>query len=54
MGSVALTAGASAPEALVERVLAALEARYEVALEVLTTANESMAFPLPRVLRETV
>jgi 4-hydroxy-3-methylbut-2-en-1-yl diphosphate reductase len=53
-GSVAVTAGASAPEALVERILAALNARYDVALEILTTASESMAFPLPRVLRETV
>ena len=50
--SVAVTAGASAPEALVKRILAALEARYEIALETLTTANELMAFPLPRVLRE--
>ena len=51
--SVAVTAGASAPEALVRRILAALDARYEIALETLTTASESMAFPLPRVLRES-
>ena len=38
--SVAVTAGASAPEALVKRILAALDARYEVVLETLTTANE--------------
>ena len=50
--SVAVTAGASAPEALVERILEALRARYEVAIETLTTTNESMAFPLPRTLRE--
>jgi 4-hydroxy-3-methylbut-2-enyl diphosphate reductase len=49
--SVAVTAGASAPEALVERVLEALRARYDVALETLTTTRESMAFPLPRELR---
>jgi 4-hydroxy-3-methylbut-2-en-1-yl diphosphate reductase len=54
VGSVAVTAGASAPEALVERILAALNARYDVALEILTTASESMTFPLPRVLREAV
>ena len=52
--SIAVTAGASAPEALVKRILAALDARYEIVLETLTTASESMAFPLPRVLRETV
>ena len=50
--SVALTAGASAPEALVERILDALRARFDVMLETLTTASESMAFPLPRELRE--
>jgi len=50
--SVAVTAGASAPETLVEHVLQALDERYEIALETLTTASESMAFPLPRALRE--
>ena len=52
--SVAVTAGASAPETLVERVLAALDARFDIALETLTTASESMTFPLPRILREAV
>ena len=52
VGSVAVTAGASAPEALVKRILASLDARYEVVLEMLTTASESMAFPLPRGLRD--
>ncbi len=51
-GSVAVTAGASAPEALVERILEALDARYDIAIETLTTASESMVFPLPRTLRE--
>ena len=52
--SVAVTAGASAPEALVKRILEALDARFAITLETLTTANELMAFPLPRVLREAV
>jgi 4-hydroxy-3-methylbut-2-enyl diphosphate reductase len=51
-GSVAVTAGASAPETLVERVLEALGTRYVVSLETLTTTSESIAFPLPRDLRE--
>jgi 4-hydroxy-3-methylbut-2-enyl diphosphate reductase len=51
--SIAVTAGASAPEALVERIIEALGERYRIALETLTTASESMAFPLPRALRET-
>ena len=50
--SVAVTAGASAPEALVKRVLDALDQRYDIVLETLTTTSESMAFPLPRALRE--
>jgi 4-hydroxy-3-methylbut-2-enyl diphosphate reductase len=54
VASVAVTAGASAPEALVKRVFEALDAQFEIVLETLTTANESMAFPLPRALREAV
>jgi 4-hydroxy-3-methylbut-2-enyl diphosphate reductase len=50
--SVAVTAGASAPEALVERIVEALGERFAIALETLSTARESMAFPLPRALRE--
>ncbi len=52
VGSVAITAGASAPEALVERIVEALGERYAVALETLTTASELVTFPLPRGLRE--
>ncbi len=52
--SIAVTAGASAPEPLVKRILEALDARYAVTLETLTTTAESMAFPLPRALREAV
>jgi 4-hydroxy-3-methylbut-2-enyl diphosphate reductase len=54
ISSVAVTAGASAPEALVERVVEALSERFAVALENLMTRAESMTFPLPRTLRETV
>jgi len=52
--SLALTAGASAPEALVERIVEALAERFAIALETLTTASETVAFPLPRALREAV
>ncbi|HVP98360.1 MAG TPA: 4-hydroxy-3-methylbut-2-enyl diphosphate reductase, partial [Roseiarcus sp.] len=54
VGSVAVTAGASAPETLVRRVLAALDERYAIELETLKTTSEAMSFPLPRGLRETV
>jgi 4-hydroxy-3-methylbut-2-enyl diphosphate reductase len=52
--SLAVTAGASAPEALIDRVVDALRERYAVALETLKTASESVAFPLPRGLRPAV
>lgn len=48
---VALSAGASAPEALVEEVIAAFRARFALRLETVTTTNETMAFNLPRELR---
>ncbi len=49
--SVAITAGASAPEILVDELVAAFAARYEVGVETITTAQENMFFPLPRELR---
>jgi 4-hydroxy-3-methylbut-2-en-1-yl diphosphate reductase len=52
--SVAVTAGASAPEALVERIVESLGERFAIALETLKTSSESVAFPLPRALREAV
>ncbi len=52
VASLAITAGASAPEDLVQRVLEALGQRFAIVIETLTTTNESMAFPLPRALRE--
>ena len=52
--TVAVTAGASAPEILVEEVIAALERRYTVDVETVTTADEDMFFPLPRPLRADV
>src|SRR6516164_14861 len=45
--TVAVTAGASAPEILVEEVIGALEERYAVDVETVTTADEDMFFPLP-------
>jgi 4-hydroxy-3-methylbut-2-enyl diphosphate reductase len=50
--SLAVTAGASAPEILVEQVLDAFAARYAIEVETLSTADESVFFPLPRALRE--
>jgi 4-hydroxy-3-methylbut-2-en-1-yl diphosphate reductase len=51
ISSLAVTAGASAPEILVEEVIAAFEERYDIEVETLSTADESVFFPLPRTLR---
>jgi 4-hydroxy-3-methylbut-2-enyl diphosphate reductase len=50
--SLAITAGASAPEILVEQIVDAFAERFTIAVETLTTADEAMFFPLPRALRE--
>ncbi len=46
-----MTAGASAPEVLVEEIIDAFAARFEVHVETVSTADESVFFPLPRSLR---
>lgn len=50
--SLGLSAGASAPEKLVEEVIDAFAERYSVKVETHTTANETIAFNIPRVLRD--
>jgi len=47
-----ITAGASAPEVLVEEIIDAFAERYTVTVETVSTADESVFFPLPRELRE--
>jgi len=49
-----LTAGASAPEALIEEVIDAFAARYDVKVELVRTAQEDVTFMLPRSLRDAV
>jgi 4-hydroxy-3-methylbut-2-enyl diphosphate reductase len=51
---VGITAGASAPEVLVEEVIDAFAARFAVTVEVVTAAEEAVTFNLPRALREAV
>src|SRR3712207_1820468 len=46
-----VTAGASAPEVLVEEVIDAFAARFEVSVDTVTTADENVFFPLPREIR---
>lgn len=45
-----ITAGASAPEVLVEEVIEAARARFDVTVEELRTATENIVFKLPRAL----
>ncbi len=52
--SVGITAGASAPEVLVDEVVDAFRARYDVTLDLVETAREDVEFKVPRVLREKV
>ncbi len=52
--AVGLTAGASAPEVLVDEVIAAFRERYTVEIREVETARETVTFQVPRVLREQV
>jgi 4-hydroxy-3-methylbut-2-enyl diphosphate reductase len=54
ISSLGLTAGASAPEILVEEIMDAFAQRFELDVETISTADESVFFPLPRELRRAV
>jgi 4-hydroxy-3-methylbut-2-enyl diphosphate reductase len=49
---VGVTAGASAPEDLVEELIAAIAARFEARVEEVAVTREDVVFKLPRVLAE--
>jgi len=50
--TIGLTAGASAPEVLVDEVINAFRERYEVTVELVKTAEENVEFKVPRIMRE--
>jgi 4-hydroxy-3-methylbut-2-en-1-yl diphosphate reductase len=52
ISTVGLTAGASAPEILIEEIIGAFKARFDTRVETVTTATESLIFKLPRELQE--
>jgi 4-hydroxy-3-methylbut-2-en-1-yl diphosphate reductase len=53
ISSLGITAGASAPEVLVEEILDAFAERYALSVETVSGADESdVFFPLPRPLRD--
>ena len=49
---IGITAGASAPEVLVEEVMGAFAERYVLDVETVSAMEEGVFFPLPRPLRE--
>jgi 4-hydroxy-3-methylbut-2-enyl diphosphate reductase len=51
--SVGITAGASAPEVLVDEVIDAFRARFQTTVHPVETAIETVEFKVPRILRET-
>ncbi len=51
IATLGITAGASAPEVLVNEVIDAFRDRYDVTLELVETAQENVEFKVPRVLR---
>jgi 4-hydroxy-3-methylbut-2-enyl diphosphate reductase len=52
MQNIGITAGASAPEVLVNEVIDAFRAKGEINVEIVETAQENVNFKVPRVLRE--
>ncbi|MDJ0512210.1 MAG: 4-hydroxy-3-methylbut-2-enyl diphosphate reductase [Methyloceanibacter sp.] len=51
--SLGVTAGASAPEVLVEGILDAFAERFDLHVRTVTTAEETVSFKLPRALRDS-
>ena len=49
--SLGITAGASAPEVIVEEIMDAFAERFELHVETVSAAEENEFFPLPRSLR---
>jgi 4-hydroxy-3-methylbut-2-enyl diphosphate reductase len=52
--TLGITAGASAPEILVDEMIAAFRERFDVRVEMVETAQERIAFNVPRELRDAV
>jgi len=52
--TIGISAGASAPEILVDEIIEALRQRFDVTVESVVTAEERIAFNVPRELRDVV
>jgi 4-hydroxy-3-methylbut-2-enyl diphosphate reductase len=51
IASLGISAGASAPEVLVEEIMDAFAERFDIVVETLSAADENVSFPLPKELR---
>lgn len=52
--TIGITAGASAPDVLIQEVVDAFGQTYDTDVQVVETAQENVSFKVPRVLRESV
>ena len=52
--SIGITAGASAPEILINEVILAISSRFNVTKNIVETAAENIEFKVPRILSETL
>ncbi len=50
--SVGITAGASAPDVLIQEVVDAFSEHYEVIIQTVETTQENVSFKVPRILRD--
>lgn len=51
--AVGISAGASAPEILVEEVISSIKEHYEASVELVTTAEEDVIFKVPLILKDS-
>ena len=52
--SIGITAGASAPDILIQEVVDAFSEHYTVAIKTVETAQENVSFKVPKILREPI
>ena len=50
--TIGITAGASAPDVLIQEVIEAFSSHYSVTIETVETTKENVSFKVPRILRE--
>tara|TARA_Y100000746_G_scaffold222184_1_gene222356 strand:- start:1453 stop:2403 length:951 start_codon:yes stop_codon:yes gene_type:complete len=53
ISSIGLTAGASAPDELIDEVIQAFKNRFDVTVELIETAVENIEFKVPKILRSS-